>query len=70
MDELPTITVTLSPDLLKQLRQRARSEDLTLSWLVAGLVCDTIVAWNERAHVTRMSQCRAVRALGSSPAWN
>jgi hypothetical protein len=70
MDDSPTITVTLSADLLNQLRQLAQAQELPLSWLVAGLVCDTIVAWDERARVTRSSQGRAVRASWSSPAWN
>ena len=34
--------VTLSADLLKQLRKEAREQQVSLRWLVAGLVCDTL----------------------------
>jgi hypothetical protein len=44
MDNNSTISVTLSADLLSHLRLRAQNERTPLSWLVAGLVCDTIVA--------------------------
>ena len=44
MDNNSTISVTLSADLLTHLRLRAQTERTPLSWLVAGLVCDTIVA--------------------------
>jgi CopG-like RHH_1 or ribbon-helix-helix domain, RHH_5 len=47
MDTTPTISVTLSADLLNHLRRRARSERVSLSWLVAGLVCDTVAAWKD-----------------------
>jgi hypothetical protein len=75
MDESPTIAVTLSDALLKELRQRAQAEGLPLSWLVAGMVYDTITAWDLRATTMRASQGRAVRAFGSSSspspqAWN
>jgi hypothetical protein len=49
MHRAPAISVTLSTDLLDHLRQRARDEQVPLSWLVAGLVCDTIVSWNEQS---------------------
>jgi len=48
MNNSPTISVTLSVDLLNHLRQVAQIQNVPLNWLVAGLVCDTIVAWNER----------------------
>jgi hypothetical protein len=62
MDNTPTISVTLSADLLTHLRCRAQSEQVPLSWLVAGMVCDTIVARKERpgrirgAHVPRLGR--------------
>ena len=36
------VIVTLSADLLKQLRKEAREQHVPLRWLVAGLVCDTL----------------------------
>lgn len=62
MDSSPTISVTLSADLLTHLRRRAESEQAPLSWLVAGMICDTMVAREERqGRVTWMS----VPGLGS-----
>ena len=42
MKRLSEISVTLSVELLGQLRARADSLDVSLEWLVAGLVCDII----------------------------
>jgi hypothetical protein len=67
---LPTISVTVSVDLLAQLRQVAREQNMPLRWIVAGLVCDTIVAWDERAGVMRSSQSRAIRAFRPPVAGN
>ncbi len=36
------VLVTLSADLLKQLRKEAREQRVPLRWVVAGLVCDTL----------------------------
>lgn len=41
MDANSEIRVTLSDELLKQLRKEAESRHVPLRWLVAGLVCDT-----------------------------
>ena len=38
----PQVIVTLSADLLKELRKEARERHVSLRWLVAGLVCDTM----------------------------
>lgn len=38
------IQVTLSDELLENLRAQARELNVPLKWLVAGLVCDTIDA--------------------------
>jgi hypothetical protein len=35
------VIVTLSVDLLSRLRTRAADLEVSLDWLVAGLVCDT-----------------------------
>jgi hypothetical protein len=70
MDCSTTISVTLSADLLNHLRQRARHDQVPLSWLVVGLVCDTMVAWNERAGGASGVQVREVEGLPLSPTWN
>lgn len=36
------IQVTLSDELLENLRAQARELNVPLKWLVAGLVCDTL----------------------------
>jgi hypothetical protein len=38
----PQVQVTLSSELLAHLRTEARSMQVPLRWLVAGLVCDTM----------------------------
>ena len=70
MDTTPTISVTLSPDLLNHLRQRARSERVPLSWLVAALVCDTVAAWKERPGGARGVPVPELGGLPISPTWN
>jgi hypothetical protein len=42
MNATPQVMVTLSADLLKQLRKESREQHVPLRWLVAGLVCDTL----------------------------
>lgn len=42
MDTNAEVMVTLSADLLDRLRKRARKEHISLQWLVAGLICDTV----------------------------
>lgn len=42
MNATSQVMVTLSADLLKQLRKEAREQHVSLRWLVAGLVCDTL----------------------------
>src|SRR5208337_4455507 len=42
MNATSQVIVTLSADLLKQLRKEAREQHVPLRWLVAGLVCDTL----------------------------
>lgn len=36
------LAVTLSADLMDQLRDESLRLDIPLEWLVAGLVCDTL----------------------------
>ena len=42
MNTTSQVLVTLSADLLKQLRKEAREQRVPLRWVVAGLVCDTV----------------------------
>ncbi len=42
MNTTSQVMVTLSADLLKQLRKEAREQHVPLRWVVAGLVCDTL----------------------------
>ncbi len=42
MDATSQVMVTLSDDLLRQLRKEAREQHVPLRWVVAGLVCDTL----------------------------
>jgi len=42
MNATSQVMVTLSADLLKQLRKEAQEQQVPLRWLVAGLVCDTL----------------------------
>ncbi len=42
MKRSPQVRVTLSDDLLIHLRKSAQEQHVSLRWLVAGLVCDTL----------------------------
>ncbi len=42
MKTSPEIDVTLSDELLRNLRAQSEELKIPLKWLVAGLVCDTI----------------------------
>ncbi len=42
MDTDPSILVVLSDDLLCHFRRVAQEQHISLRWLVAGLVCDTL----------------------------
>ena len=42
MKRSPQVRVTLSDDLLIHLRKTAQEQHVSLRWLVAGLVCDTL----------------------------
>jgi hypothetical protein len=53
MDATSEIRVTLSRDLIKQLRQEAVTRHVPLRWLVAGLVCDTLEARRPVVHESR-----------------
>ena len=44
MKRSPQVQVTLSDDLLNHLRKTAQEQHVSLRWLVAGLVCDTLEA--------------------------
>lgn len=49
----PQVRVTLSDDLLNHLRRTAQAEHVSLRWLVAGLVCDTIKSESGKDQVPR-----------------
>ena len=42
MHSTSQVFVTLSPDLLRHLCELARTQDVPIQWIVAGLICDTI----------------------------
>ena len=44
METKPEIRVTLSDELIAELRKVAQRDHIPLRWLVAGLVCDTMSA--------------------------
>ncbi len=47
MNRSPQVRVTLSDDLLIHLRKTAQAQQVSIRWLVAGLVCDTLEARTE-----------------------
>jgi len=49
MDANAEVFVTLSADLLDRLRKVAQKEHIPLRWLIAGLVCDTYEADQQRS---------------------
>lgn len=42
MNTATELSVTLSMDLLRHLRNESRRLEIPLEWLVAGLVCDSV----------------------------
>jgi hypothetical protein len=42
MHSTSQVFVTLSPNLLRHLCELARTQDVPIQWIVAGLICDTI----------------------------
>jgi hypothetical protein len=58
MDANAEVFVTLSADLLDRLRKAAEKEHIPLRWLVAGLVCDTVEADQQRTG-TRLTAAHA-----------
>jgi hypothetical protein len=44
MRATPEVVVTLTAELWRELRGRAAALDISVEWLIAGLVCDTIEA--------------------------
>ncbi len=44
MKRSPQVRVTLSDDLLIHLRKTAQAQHVSICWLIAGLVCDTLEA--------------------------
>jgi predicted urease superfamily metal-dependent hydrolase len=49
MHSTSQVFVTLSPDLLRHLCELARTQDVPIQWIVAGLICDTIDTGPESA---------------------
>jgi hypothetical protein len=58
MDANAEVFVTLSVELLDRLRKVARQEHIPLRWLVAGLICDTVEADQQRTG-TRLTASHA-----------
>jgi hypothetical protein len=61
------VIVTFSVDLFRRLRTRAAGLEISLDWLVAGLVCDTIelLAGGRLARPAPNSTVRSL--LGAGP---
>ncbi len=70
MDHSPTISVTLSADLLKHLRRLAEKQYVPISWLVTGLICETLATCHERVALARTSGGRVLPVIRSPSAWN
>jgi predicted urease superfamily metal-dependent hydrolase len=72
MHSTSQVFVTLSPDLLQHLCELARTQDVPIQWIVAGLVCDTIDTGPESAKnaalrpVKRVAHRRTTGNLGAS----
>jgi hypothetical protein len=49
MKATPEVRVTLSEELLRHLNRRASELNISIEWLVAGLVCDTLDGFTEAA---------------------
>jgi hypothetical protein len=62
MSAVSEISVTLSGKMLDQLRARALDLEVSLEWLVAGLVCDSMedLADGRRADNTRFGYAACV----------
>ncbi len=56
LEAKPKITVVLSDDLLCHLRRVAQQRHVPLSWLVAGLVCDTFESGIDQT-INRQAAC-------------
>jgi hypothetical protein len=54
------VIVTLSVDLFSRLRTRAAGLEISLDWLVAGLVCDTIEAFGDECRTRPSSASTSV----------
>jgi hypothetical protein len=72
MHSTSQVFVTLCPDLLRRLCELARTQDVPIQWIVAGLICDTIDPDPESAKnatlrpVKRMSHRRITGNLSAS----
>jgi hypothetical protein len=49
MHSTSQVFVTLSPGLQRHLCELARTQDVSIQWIVAGLICDTIDSGPESA---------------------
>jgi hypothetical protein len=60
MHSTSQVFVTLSPDLLRRLCELARTQDVPIQWIVAGLICDTIDAGPESSNNAALRSVKRV----------
>ena len=60
MHSTSQVFVTLSPDLLRHLRELARTQDVPIQLIVAGLICDTIDTGRESAKNAALGSVKRV----------
>jgi hypothetical protein len=60
------VFVTLSTDLLRHMRELARTLDVPIQWIVAGLVCDTIDTSSEPAKNAALLSVQQVAHRGTT----
>jgi predicted urease superfamily metal-dependent hydrolase len=60
------VSVTLSTDLLRHMCELARTLDVPIQWIVAGLVCDTIETSSEPAKNAALLSVQQVAHRGTT----
>jgi predicted urease superfamily metal-dependent hydrolase len=60
------VFVTLSTDLLRHMCELARTLDVPIQWIVAGLVCDTIDTSSEPAKNAALLSVQQVAHRGTT----